>query len=70
MLDRDLVVTAIAALLGLAFIWSGVGNLPFAFKLRLPRLLDQRFGRTVARWLLVTLGFALIGLGLFIQWRP
>lgn len=67
MLDRDLVVTVIAALFGLASIWSGVANVPFAFKLWFPRLLDQRYGRSVARGALVLLGLGLLALGWVVQ---
>lgn len=63
MLDRDLVVTVIASLFGLASIWSGIANVPFAFKLWLPRLLDERLGRPAARWALILIGLGLLALG-------
>jgi hypothetical protein len=67
MLDRDLIVAVIASMFGLASIWSGLANLPFAFQLWLPRLLEQRWGRSAARWALVLLGVCLLALGWLVQ---
>jgi hypothetical protein len=69
MLDRDLVVAVIASLLGLASLWSGIVNLPFAFQLWLPRMLDQRFGRSAARAALILLGAGLLALAWLVKFR-
>jgi hypothetical protein len=68
MLDRDSIVALVAMFFGLTSIWAGLANLPFAFQLWLPRVLDQRFGRTIARGALVLLGAGLLALSWLVRW--
>jgi hypothetical protein len=66
---REWLVAAVAVLFGLLVVWTAFINQPFAFKLWLPRLLENKFGREMARFLLGTLGLSLILLGIYLALR-
>lgn len=66
---REWLVAAVAVLFGLLVVWAAFVSQPFAFKLWLPRLLENRFGRETARLFLGILGLSLILLGIYLALR-
>ena len=67
--EREWLVAAVAAFLGLVTIWAGISDNAFAFKLWLPRLLEGNLGRGKARAALALLGLGLVLMGVFLALR-
>lgn len=69
MQPRELLVAGVAVVFGLVVIGAAFRDSPFAFQLWLPRLLERKFGRAKARFLLGILGISLFLLGSYLASR-
>ena len=63
MFERDLFVAFVAIVLGGVIVWAGAVNHPLCFQIWLPKLLDRKFGRDRARFIVVLMGACAICVG-------
>ena len=74
MINGDQFVGIVTMILGLVIVVSSARNTPFLFQLAIPKMLDAKFGRNLARILLVLvgIGFGILGISIMQDWviRP
>ena len=69
MLERDLFVAFVAIVLGGVIVWAGAVSHSLCFQIWLPKLLDRKFGRDRARFIVVMMGAVAIGIGGYLIYR-